>query len=55
MSSPLPHPVVAISPTASAIVIVGIVIVVAVVSVGIRDAIIDLPVVEVERTRDEGG
>ncbi len=55
VSSPLPHLVVAISPIASAIIIVGIVIVVAVVSVVIRDAIIDLPVVEVERTRDEGG
>jgi len=49
VSSPLPHPVVAISPTASAIVIVGVV------GVVICDAIIDLPVVEVERTRDEGG
>jgi len=55
VSSPLPHPVVVISPTASAIVIVGVVVVVAIVGVVIRDAIIDLPVVEVERTRDEGG
>ncbi len=55
MSSPLPHPVVAILPTASTIIIVGIVVVVAVVSIVIRDAIIDLPVVEVERMRDEGG
>jgi len=55
VSSPLPHPVVAISPTASAIVIVGVVIIVAIIGVVIRGAIINLPVVEVERTRDEGG
>ncbi len=55
VSSPLPHPVVAISPTASTIVIVGVIVVVAVVGIVIRDAIIDLPVVEVERMRDEGG
>jgi len=55
VSSPLPHQVVAISPTASAIVIVGIVVVVVIVGVIIRDGIIDLPVVEVERTRDEEG
>ena len=55
MSSPLPHPVVAISPTASAIVIVGVVVVVAIFGVVIRNVIINLPVVEVERTRDEGG
>jgi len=55
VSSPLPHLVVAISPTTSTIIIVGIVLVVAVVGIVIHDAIIDLPVVEVERTRDEGG
>ena len=55
MSSPLPHPVVAISPTASAIITVGIVVVVAVIGVIIRDVIIDLPVVEVKRRRDGGG
>ena len=55
MSSPLPHPVVAISPTASAIIIVGVVVAVAIVGIVICDVIIDLPVVEVERTRDEGG
>ena len=55
MSSPLPHPVVAISPTASAIVIIGVILVLAIVGIVVRDGIIDLPVVEVERTRDEGG
>jgi len=47
--------VVAISPTASAIVIIGVVVAVAIVGVVISDVIINLPVVEVERTRDEGG
>jgi len=41
VSSPLPHPVVAISPTASTIVIVGILAIVAIVGVVIHDAIID--------------
>jgi len=47
--------VVAILPIASAIVIVGVIVIVAVISVVIRDGIINLPVVEVERRRDEGG
>jgi len=42
VSSPLPHRVVAILPTASAIVIVGVIVIVAVVGVVIRDAIINL-------------
>jgi len=54
-STSLPHPVVAILPFASAIFIVGVIVVVAVVGLVIRNVIIDLPVVEFERTRDEGG
>ncbi len=42
-------------PFASAIFIVGVIVVVAVVGLVIRNVIIDLPVVEFERTRDEGG